>query len=475
MKSDDVDIERDRSRQAPRGRRALAIALTAMSCAACGHTRTSSGLEENPHGVAWSEPRQVASGEARRGPWRMNESDYRWVDDPAADVDSAGEIAVVWADQSRKDVFFQRYGRDGEARLPAPVDVSRSPATFSWLPRVVMSDGGASGRVYVLWQEIIFSGGSHGGEILFARSVDGGRTFAEPVNLSNSMAGDGKGRLDADTWDNGSLDLARGPGGELYAAWTEYEGALWLRRSADDGETFGEPRRIGADIARTPSIRAGGRASAPAARGPSLAVSPRGTVYLAWAAVDGPSADIAVARSDDGGRTFSRLETLSEGGGHSDAPHIAVDRGGTVHLVFAESPAGRGGPYHVRYARLREGAGAFEASRRLSPGPEDARFPEIAADAQGRVYVVWKRFLDPRGRPQGLAFTYSRDGGDRFEPASLIPGISPRGFDGSQQGLLTNKLAVNGAGVIAVANSTFQPNEASHVWLVVGEVASAEP
>ena len=52
---------------------------------------------------------------------------------------------------------------------------------FSWLPR--MRSRPAIERSVVLWQEIIFSGGSHGGEILFARSNDGGRTSASHESL----------------------------------------------------------------------------------------------------------------------------------------------------------------------------------------------------------------------------------------------------------------------------------------------------
>src|ERR671939_82717 len=84
-----------------------------------------------------------------------------------------------------------------------PVNVSRSPHTFSWLPRIAVSSADPR-RVLVLWQEIIFSGGSHGGDILLARSEDGGRSFAPPLNLSNSRAGDGKGRLTRERWHNRS-------------------------------------------------------------------------------------------------------------------------------------------------------------------------------------------------------------------------------------------------------------------------------
>ena len=44
--------------------------------------------------------------------------------------------------------------------------------------------------------------------------------------------GDGKGRITKDVWHNGSLDIAAGPDGTIHAVWTDYEGALWLTRSA---------------------------------------------------------------------------------------------------------------------------------------------------------------------------------------------------------------------------------------------------
>ena len=55
----------------------------------------------------------------------------------------------------------------------------------------------------------------------------------------------------------------------------------------------------------------------------------------------------------------------------------------------------------------------------------------------------------------------------------MVPGTADPtlGFNGSQQGLLMRKLAVNGAGAVAVVNSTFKRNEASHVWLFRGQAA----
>jgi len=391
----------------------------------------------------------------------MNDSDYRWVDDPSVDVWSSGEIAVAWVDQSRKDIFFQRYGRDGARRFEEPTGVSRNPDTFSWLPRVVVNPDEPN-QVHVLWQEIVFSGGSHGGEIFFASSSDAGRTFSQPANLSHSTAGDGKGRLDRAIWDNGSLDLARGSSGELFAAWTEYEGTLWFRRSTDGGKSF------------STALRISGSDDAPA-RGPSLAVS-GSTVHLAWAVGENRAADIQFASSKDRGASFGPVRAVCESRGHSDAPKIATHSEGTVHLAYAEGPEGPGKAYHIRYSRLPPDAARFEAPRKVA-GSEgghgaSAHYPQLAVDREGAVFLLWEKYAEPQARPRELAFTYSRDRGEHFQAPSILADISANalGFNGGQQGLLMKKLAVGQAGIVAIVNSTFRPDEASHVWLLRGRL-----
>ena len=391
----------------------------------------------------------------------MNVPEFHFVDDPTVAIDENGVVAVVWVDQSRKDIFFQIYTSSREKRFEPPVNVSRSPEIFSWLPRMVMAADGPS-SVYVLWQEIVFSGGTHGGEIFFARSTDGGKTFEDPVNLSNSIAGDGKGRLTRRYWHNGSLDIAIGPRGTLYAAWTEYEGTLWFSRSTDGGDDFSEPLRI-ADEGR----------DAPA-RGPSIAVDADNAVYVAWAVGEDPAADIHLAKSVDGGRSFGAPRIAFETDGHSDAPKIAVNREGTVHVVYAESPAGPFDRYHIRYARSHDGARRFEPPREISgplPGVESAHFPALSVDGEDSIYVIWELFHHPRYRPRGLGFTYSQDGGRTFASPSVVPGSadSALGDNGSRQGFLMKKLAVNDKGAIAVVNSTFLKSETSHVWLFHGD------
>ena len=418
----------------------------------------------DPSGVTWDAKIEVASGGGYRGPWRMNESAFNYVDDPTVAIDEQGFVGVAWADQSRQDIFFQVYEPDGKKRLGEPVNVSGSPRIFSWLPRMVIASGDAGG-VYILWQEIVFSGGSHGGEIFFARSTDGGKTFGDPINLSNSIAGDGKGRITPRYWHNGSLDLAMGPQGDLYAAWTEYEGNLWFSRSTDRGDNFSDPLRV-----------AGGRDAEPA-RGPSLAVDAEGAVYLAWTVGEDRAADIRFAKSVDHGRTFGEPRIVFESGGHSDAPKIAVNGKGTVHLVYAESPAGPFERYNIWYTRLNEGERTFEEPREISSPQteqfESVSFPALSLDSEDNIYVIWELFPSRGNYPRGLGLTYSSDGGRTFASPSVIPGsVDPAlGVNGSQQGLLMRKLAVNGAGAVAVVNSTFKRNRTSRIWLFRGLAA----
>jgi hypothetical protein len=309
--------------------------------------------------VAWHGVTEIASGPGEKGPWQQNDSRYHYVDDPTVLIDAQRNVALAWVDQSRKDVRFQRYSTNGQVQLVEPVNVSRNPETFSWLPRMVR-DPDSPDRIYVLWQEIIFSGGSHGGDILFARSDDGGTSFSQPLNLSRSIGGDGKGRINAETWHNGSLDLVAGPNRTIYAAWTEYDGPLWFSRSLDGGKTFSAPQVV-----------TGGKASLPA-RAPALALDGKGKLYLAWTYGENEGANIHLASSSDGGATFSKPLVVAPSPGYADAPKLEVGPDDRLHLAYAQSQAGPFAGYHINYTRSEDGGRSFAPARAISTPP--ARF-----------------------------------------------------------------------------------------------------
>ncbi|HEY0845307.1 MAG TPA: sialidase family protein [Noviherbaspirillum sp.] len=412
--------------------------------------------------LTWQGSTEIAVGRGERGPWQQNESRFDYVDDPTVVIDDDGRLGVAWVEQARKDVFFLRLSPEGETPRAQPVNVSRSPQTFSWLPRASLAPDDPK-MVYVLWQEIIFSGGSHGGDILFARSADFGKSFSNPVNLSRSVGGDGKGRINKDVWHNGSLDLVSGRSGALYAAWTEYDGLLWLARSTDGGKTFSAPQHL-----------AGGGAARPV-RGPTLAVGPGKTVYLAWTTGEDNAADIHLMQSTDGGASFSEPRIVAKTDGYSDAPKLAVDRSGVVHLAFAESSGGPFARYRIRTMRSEDRGRTFTAMQELPLPATDsgAAFPSLALDGKGRMMLMWERYRGREQRPRGLAIAVSTDGGRSFTPPEIVPESSDPagGSNGSHQGLLMEKLDVNAAGEFAIVNSSLVQDERSRVWVIRGRIA----
>jgi hypothetical protein len=406
-----------------------------------------------PAPIRWGPVREIAAGGGERGPWRQNNSQFDHVDDPSVAFAASGALVVAWVDHRPKDVLVQIFD-GGVLRLAHPVNVSRTPDVFSWLPRVAVSPIHPQ-DVYVLWQEIIFSGGSHGGDILLARSRDGGATFDVPSNLSRSVGGDGKGRLAATSWLNGSLDLAVAADGAIHIAWTEYDGPLWFTRSTDRGATFGPPRAIVADPARP-------------ARAPAIATRDR-EVHVAFTTGEDATADIRLVTSRDRGATFGAPAIVARTEGHSDAPKLVVDRRGTLHLAHAESPHGPLGPYHVRYARSPDGV-AFEPARTLSRGPAGASFPSLTVGDR-TVHVLWEVSPDRDAPPRGLAIATSTDGGDTFGAPALVPGSQDPsgGGNGSFQGRLMRKLAAHND-AIAVVNSSLALGRGSRVWLIRGQL-----
>jgi hypothetical protein len=410
--------------------------------------------------VQWQPPLELARGEAYAGPWRMNESDFRYVDDPTI-ARRDEQLGVAWVDNARKNVLFQAYDSSGRARHATPVNVSRSPQIFSWLPRVLL---GRDNSVFVLWQEIVFSGGSHGGEVFFARSRDGGQTFDEPLNLSNSTGGDGKGRLTREHWDNGSLDLIQAPGGALMAAWTEYDGKLWFSRSKDQGRSFSAPLHVA------------GSDNEPA-RAPSLTAT-HDRLYLAWTVGEDSSANLRFSLSTDGGSTFEAPRIVSAGVGRADAPKTAVDSSGVVHLVYAEAGARRSGESDVLYTQLKPSQADFAAPSiisRMVGENSGASFPSLSVATENRIYVVWHHHATRREQARALAFTASCDGGQSFSNPKAIPASADSGLGalGSRQGKLMHLLATEDQS-IAVVGSWFREGHASVVRLFLGQVEGDE-
>jgi hypothetical protein len=126
----------------------------------------------------------------------------------------------------------------------------------------------------------------------------------------------------------------------------------------------------------------------------AVAIAPDGTTYVAWRHIYPTNLrDIAVARSTDGGQTFSAPVRVSEDGWQiagcpDDGPALAVDDAGVLHVVWPTMVSGPNPAKGVFYSFSTDGGRTFAARQRVDDEEGAAAHPQIAAGG-GRVAVVW--------------------------------------------------------------------------------------
>ncbi|CAN5827613.1 hypothetical protein BH24ACT2_BH24ACT2_15490 [soil metagenome] len=238
-------------------------------------------------------------------------------------------------------VWLQRF-REAQAD-GAPVQVA-GPEAFHARMAV------AGERVLVSWVQA----GPAAGEVplgfpappnpvMLARSDDGGRSFADPVRVSEDerrviqptvVSGPGE-RVVVGALDLGadSFDYRAEHGGQGGPPSTEpWRVVSWT--STDGGASFG-PVTVVADGLVPPS-----RLIVNLGPAPSFATDPSGRrLYAAWDAGRGDARDVFLAHSDDGAATWSPATAVAPGPRGQFLPAVAVAPDGRVDVVFYDRRA----------------------------------------------------------------------------------------------------------------------------------------
>jgi hypothetical protein len=340
---------------------------------------------------------------------------------PTTAIDAErGTVYVAWVGApdaaGRADVFLAR-SDDGGQSYGAPVRVNDIPgdaAPHAQAPAQVAV--GPDGTVYVAWQNNTKVEGRRfpASDLRLARSTDGGRTF-EPAVYVNDDAG---GLPASHTFH----DLAVLPDGTVLVSWIDgreraaaaaaapgaHEDAssqIRVARSTDGGRSFGANTVVAEHAC--PCCRT------------ALTVAQDGTVYLAWRSIlDGSVRDIVVARSDDGGRSFTPASPVHRDGWRIDAcphagPTLAVDGDGRLHAAWYTGADGNAGVFH---ATSSDGGRTFGrpvalASAEIVP-PSQVK---MRADADGQVWIAWE---DRTGAERQLRVA-SAAAGDKPRPVAI--------------------------------------------------------
>jgi hypothetical protein len=363
---------------------------------------------------------------------------------PTLALASDGKTAyVAWLEKSDSisNVVLEAVTPAGR-RLRAPVRVNATPGDASTHdqapPQVTV---GPKGEVYVVWQKSTEVKGRMYpvSDLRFAYSTDGGRTFSPTITVND----DAGGRPSSHSFHNVTV----GSDGTVYVAWLDGRaqdsaraahpapplpagtaGMAGMRAAhAHDAGGPGAEIRVASwrpgDASFGPSTRVDGDVC-PCCRA-ALATGPDGAVFVAWRKVyPGDVREVVVARSADGGRTFSapvqvqRDDWVFPGCPHA-GPSLAVDGKGRV---FATWYTGKEGAQGLYYAVSSDGGRSFGDPTALVTGdfvpPSQAR---LATGAGGAVWAAWD---DMRGKEKQIRVG-RLDGGSVRELGVPLAGSTP--------------------------------------------------
>lgn len=199
--------------------------------------------------------------------------------------------------------------------------------------------------LYDAWTDF---GGNYNNQVVIKRSTDRGVTWDNKIALSYGVSAGSH---------NQGVNLSTGPNGEVYAAWTIYDGwpqdekAIGFTRSFDGGATWETSYRIinnikgirNSEVPQNMRVNSFPTMAVDCSDGPNS-----GNIYVCWTNVGVPGVntgsdrDVYMIKSTDGGLTFGEpirvnQDPIGEGKAHY-LPWIACDASnGIISTIFYDN------------------------------------------------------------------------------------------------------------------------------------------
>jgi hypothetical protein len=245
------------------------------------------------------------------------------------------------------------------------------------------------------------SAGTPGSQVFFTKSTDGGTAWnnvPEMRNLSNSSI-NGIGAL------NPRIAVTKSG---VTRAFVVY-----------DDDTTGSSQTYFVRSKKNANFQKAVDLSEPGEGGftPHLAIDPSGGVNIVWQAFDPTGMQTVFVRSTDFGVTFSPRIIVSGSSTLAQAPSIASDQNGLIHVAWQD---GVSGSNEILFSRSTDQGGTFSAPVQVSAGPGPATTPEVAADRLGGVNVVW---VDQSTGTGQVVISRSTDSGVTFSTPAVITNL----------------------------------------------------
>ena len=288
-----------------------------------------------------------------------------------------GTLWLAWMAGGQVSVASSK---DGGRSFSTPVGVTKERLNLDWgpdaRPKIVVDRNGGIALAFSIFRDNAFNG-----QVLYTRSTDGGRSFAElrPITVGNDSQ-----RFEA---------LALDTDGSVFAAWLDkrnrvpaqqrgqkYEGAgLFFAFSKDGGATYSKSRLAQDNTCECCRL--------------GLAFAGPGRPVIVFRNIfEGGVRDHAIMTFADPA-TPGELHRVSQDDWQISAcphhgPNVSISTGGTYHVTWYTNGKARKGLF---YARSQDGGRTFSNPLPVGRADRSPSRPYVLAGPQGMA-IVWKEF-----------------------------------------------------------------------------------
>lgn len=276
---------------------------------------------------------------------------------PQVAIDGGGVIHVAFGTKSGKtqgDVFYAR-SEDGGKSFSAPISVGSVSTLALGMRR--------GPRIAVSGDAVCISVISHKeGNIFLFRSTDQGKTWNQAATI-NDQRGSASEGLHA---------MSAGPKGELVCVWLDHrhkKSEVFSSTSTDGGKTWTK---------NVLAYRSPDGDVCPCCH-PSVVYAPDGKIHIVWRNALGGSRDMYHAVSSDSGKSFAKAQKLGAGTWKLDS--CPMD-GGSIAIL----PSGKLATIWRRDKTVYYFGTGSSQEMELAPGEQ----PWLAASSKGLI-IVWLR------------------------------------------------------------------------------------
>ncbi len=334
------------------------------------------------------------------GPKVTTDRKVRSVIGPSVRIDDQGQISLAWVEEEKESrtVLYSRIEKAGgslgevvRVNGPGEVPYSRQEAP------ALTSSGDDVLITWAVTHPKMTPDKPFSNDLRLSRSTDGGKTFQPSVLVNDDQ------QVIGHSFD--SIHVA--PDGVVHMAWIDgregkKESGTFATRSADHGRTVEKNLKV--DESTCVCCRT------------SMTSSPDGTLYVAWRKIlPGDLRETVVARSTDGGRTFTAPVIV----GHDrwvfpGCPHrpasVGTDRQGRLYVVWYTEGSDETPSIYLAYSDDRGETFSPKQKLNLSKGTFPDH-PQMAVDPDGRLIIVWEEQSPVR---REVVMSVSLDRGQTF-------------------------------------------------------------